>query len=131
MKRLNYSNITAVLRRIHQAALRSEKNGIPVAELLDQDRELRLKLQAQRLENQQRRDFIKTLGGIGLGASLMPMGNIAFAAAGPVNGQGDTRVAIVGRPENGASSDAIRLDLENLRSQHAHRWPYVFRQRFL
>ncbi|MCH8106419.1 MAG: hypothetical protein IIC58_13105, partial [Proteobacteria bacterium] len=55
MKRLNYSNITATIRRIHQATLRSKKTGIPIAELLDQDKELRLKLQAQRLEDKQRR----------------------------------------------------------------------------
>lgn len=96
MKTLNYSNITTAVRRIHQARLRSEKNGIPVSELLDQDKELRLQLQAQRVEDRQRRDFMKTLGGIGLGASLIPMGQLAFAAQGGVNGQGDTRVAIVG-----------------------------------
>jgi len=101
MKGMNYSNITALLRRIHQATLRSEKSGIPISELLGQDKELRIKLQAQRLEDKQRRDFLKTVGGIGLGASLMPMGNLAFAAQGDVNGQGDTRVAIVGAGSGG------------------------------
>jgi len=73
MKGLNYSNITALLRRIHQAALRSEKSGVLIGELLGQDKELRIKLQAERLEDKQRRDFMKTMGGIGMGAGLMPM----------------------------------------------------------
>ncbi len=101
MKKLNYSNITATIRRIHQATLRSKKTGIPIAELLDQDKELRLKLQAQRLEDKQRRDFMKTVAGIGLGAGLLPIGNLAFAAQGGVNGQGDTRVAIIGAGAGG------------------------------
>ncbi len=96
MKRMNYSNITATIRRIHQATLRSQKTGIPVPELLDQDKELRLKLQAERLEDKQRRDFMKTLGGIGLGAGLMPMANLAFAGQ-----QGDTSVAIIGAGSGG------------------------------
>ncbi len=94
MKRMNYSSITAAIRRIHQATLGSEKSGIPVTELLDQDKDLRRKLQAQRLEDKQRREFMKTIGGIGLGASLMPMGNIAFAAQGGVNGQGDSGTTV-------------------------------------
>ena len=101
MKKLNYSNITTTIRRIHQAILRSKDSGIPVNELLDQDKELRQKLQAQRLEDRQRREFIKTMGGIGLGASLMPMGNLAFAAKGGINGQGNTRVAIIGAGSGG------------------------------
>ncbi len=101
MKRMNYSNITAVIRRIHQATLRSGNTGIPIPELLDQDRDLRLKLQAQRLEDQQRRNFMKTIGGVGLGASLGTMGNMAFAANGSVNGQGDTRVAVIGAGSGG------------------------------
>ncbi len=105
MKRMNYSNITAAIRRIHQASLRSEQNGIPVPELLDQDKELRLKLHAQRLEDRQRRDFMKTVGGIGLGASLMPMGNLAFAA----NNQGDTKVAIIGAGAGGLIGDRALL----------------------
>ncbi len=61
---MNYSSITATIRCIHQATLGSKNSGIPVTELLDQDKDLRRKLQAQRLEDKQRREFIKTIGGI-------------------------------------------------------------------
>jgi monoamine oxidase len=97
MKGLNYSNLTAVLRRIHQASLKSEETGIPVDELLGQDRQLRQQLQHKRLEDKQRRDFMKTLGGIGLGASLMPMANTAMA----MGGQNDPEIAIIGAGAGG------------------------------
>lgn len=100
MKRMNYSSITAVLRRIHQATYNSRKSGVPVPELLDQDRELRLKLQAQRLEDKQRRDFMKTMGVIGIGAGL-GISNMALAAKSDTKGQGDTRVAIIGGGSGG------------------------------
>ena len=100
MKGLNYSNLTAVLRRIHQASLKSEETGIPVDELLGQDRQLRLQLQHKSLEDKQRRDFMKTMGGIGIGA-MLPMSNLAFAAQGGVNAQGDTTVAIIGAGAGG------------------------------
>ncbi len=125
MKGMNYSSLTAILRRIHQASLRSEKSGVPVKELLDQDRELRVQLQAQRVEDKQRREFIKTVGGIGLGASLMPMSNLAFGAP-----QGDTTVAIIGAGAGGLRT-AHRLDLDRLRSQHSYRRAHVFGQQFL
>lgn len=79
MKRLNYSNLTAVLRRMHQATLRSEKTGVPVRELLDQDKQLRQEFQDKRSEDQQRRNFIKSLGGLGLAAGMAPFSNLAHA----------------------------------------------------
>jgi monoamine oxidase len=88
MKTLNYSSITSTIRRIHAAARRSEQTGVPVDELLDQDRELRKRLQRQREEGRQRRDFLKAAGGLGLAAGLLP-----FAA--PVRAS-QPRIAIVG-----------------------------------
>lgn len=41
MKRLNYSTITSMIRRIHAAKQKSDATGVPIRELLDQDRELR------------------------------------------------------------------------------------------
>ncbi|MCP4874038.1 MAG: hypothetical protein GY896_01010 [Gammaproteobacteria bacterium] len=41
MKRMNYSSITSAIRKNHQAKSKSDASGLPVAELLDQDRELR------------------------------------------------------------------------------------------
>jgi len=41
MKRLNYTNLTSTIRRIHAAKERSEITGVPVDEILEQDRELR------------------------------------------------------------------------------------------
>ncbi len=61
MKSLNYSNITVVIRRIHQASIKSEKTGMPVDKVLAQDRELRQKINKQKLEDRQRRDFMKTM----------------------------------------------------------------------
>ena len=72
MKTLNYSSITSAIRRIHAAMRKSEQTGVPVGELLDQDRELRKRLQRQREEGRQRRDFLKAAGGLGLGAALLP-----------------------------------------------------------
>ena len=82
MKRMNYSSITSAIRRIHEAKRRSDSTGIPVKELLDQDRELRRKLLQEREARQQRRDFLKTAGGLGLGAAMMPFAQNAFAAGG-------------------------------------------------
>ena len=55
MKSLNYSSITAMIRRIHEAKRRSDETGIPARELLDRDRELRKKLLAERIEREERR----------------------------------------------------------------------------
>jgi monoamine oxidase len=79
MKRMNYSPITALLRRIHQAKAKSDATGIPVRELMDQDRELRKKLMREREEQKQRRDFLRAAGGIGLGAGMMSASPMAFA----------------------------------------------------
>ena len=68
MKNLNYSSITATIRRIHEAKRRSDETGIPVRELMDQDRELRKKLLTERIEREERRKFLRTAGGLGLGA---------------------------------------------------------------
>jgi hypothetical protein len=87
IKGLNYSNLSSLLHRIHQASLDSEKTGIPVSKLFDQDKELHSNLRKRHIEDQQRGDFIKTVGRLGLGASLMPMGNLTFAANDDVNGQ--------------------------------------------
>ena len=71
VKRLNYSSITSAIRRIHEAKKRSDETGIPVKELMDQDRELCKKLIQQREEHQQRRDFLKSVSGLGVGAGIM------------------------------------------------------------
>ena len=79
MNRMNYSSITALLRRIHQAKARSDATGIPVRELMDQDRELRKKLLREREAGKQRRDFLRAAGGLGLGAGMMSASPMAFA----------------------------------------------------
>jgi len=41
MKHMNYSSITAMLRRIHRAKAISDETGIPVRELIERHHELR------------------------------------------------------------------------------------------
>ncbi|MGD8351339.1 MAG: NAD(P)-binding protein, partial [Gammaproteobacteria bacterium] len=94
MKRLNYSTITSAIRRIHAAKKKSDATGIPIREVLDQDRELRKRLQQEREEKKQRREFLKTAAGLGLGAGLMPLTPPAFAASQP-------DIAIVGAGAGG------------------------------
>ena len=94
MKRLNYSTITSMIRRIHAAKQKSDATGVPIRELLDQDRELRKRLQKERVERKQRRDFLKTAGGLGLGAGLMSLNPPAFASSQP-------DIAIVGAGAGG------------------------------
>ncbi len=88
MKRMNYSSITSAIRRIHEAKRRSDATGIPVKELLDQDRELRRKLLREREAKRQRRDFIKAAGGLGLAAGLLPFAQPLRAS--------QHRIAIIG-----------------------------------
>jgi monoamine oxidase len=100
MKRMNYSTITSAIRRIHQAKSQSDASGVPIRELLEQDRELRKKLLHEREANKQRRDFLKAAGGIGLGAGMMSVAPAAFAAhSNGHNGQPD--IAIVGAGSGG------------------------------
>jgi monoamine oxidase len=94
MKHMNYSSITAMLRRIHRAKAISDETGVPVKELMEQDRELRKKLQQEREVASQRRDFLKTAGGLGLGASLMPLATHAASGSQP-------SIAIVGAGAGG------------------------------
>ena len=96
MKGLNYASLTATLRRIHAAKKQSDDTGIPVRELLERDRELRKQQLREREELRQRRDFLKTAGGIGLGASLLPFGQNAFA-----NNGSQPNIAIVGAGAGG------------------------------
>jgi monoamine oxidase len=98
MKRMNYSSITSAIRRIHEAKRRSDDSGIPVRELLEQDRELRRKLLQEREQQKQRRDFLKAVGGLGLGAAMMPFTQNAFAA--PAGGS-QPEIAIVGAGAGG------------------------------
>ena len=59
---------------------------------MDQDRELRKKLQQERALQKQRRDFMKSVGGLGLGAGLLAASPMAFA-----NGNNSQpEIAIVG-----------------------------------
>jgi monoamine oxidase len=99
MKGMNYSSLTATLRRIHQATAKSKRTGIPVKELLDQDRELRRNLQIERVESIERRDFLKSMGVIGLGAGLYGVGRgqPAFAAA----DKSQPEIAIIGAGPGG------------------------------
>ncbi len=90
MKNLNYSSITAMLRRIHRAKAIADETGVPVRELLDRDRELRRRLQREREAQRQRRDFLRAAGGLGLGAGLLANAPRAFA------NPGQPRIAIVG-----------------------------------
>lgn len=94
MKRLNYSTITSTIRRIHEAKKKSDATGIPIRELLDQDRELRKQLLKKRQEQKQRRDFLKAAGGLGLGAGLMSIKPLAMASSQP-------SIAIVGAGAGG------------------------------
>ncbi len=82
MKNLNYSSITAALRRIHRAKAKSDATGIPVKELLDQDRELRRKLAREREEQRQRRDFLRKAGGLSIGAGLLAAAPLATGSHG-------------------------------------------------
>ena len=101
MKRLNYSSITAAIRRIHAAKAKSDSTGIPIGELLEQDRELRKKLLREREENKQRREFLKAAGGLGLGAGLLSANSLAFANNGNGNGGNQPSIAIVGAGAGG------------------------------
>jgi len=99
MKRMNYSSITTAIRRIHEAKNRSDSSGIPVKELLEQDRELRRKLLQEREAKKQRREFLRAAGGLGLGAAMMPLTQNAFAAGG--GGSSQPEIAIVGAGAGG------------------------------
>jgi len=102
MNRMNYSPITALLRRIHQAKAKSDATGIPVRELMDQDRELRKKLVHEREVQKQRRDFLRAAGVIGLGAGVMSASPMAFANNGNGNGNSSQpEIAIVGAGAGG------------------------------
>ena len=102
MKGMNYSSITAMLRRIHRAKSISDETGIPVRELMEQDRELRKKLLQERKVAKQRRDFLKTAGGLGLGAGMMAMNSTAFAAKPqPTCTNSPTDIAIIGAGAGG------------------------------
>jgi monoamine oxidase len=100
MKRMNYSPITALLRRIHQAKAKSDTSGIPVRELMDQDRELRKKLMREREEQKQRRDFLRSAGGLGVGAGMISTSPMAFANKGGGNDKG-LNIAIIGAGAGG------------------------------
>ena len=97
MKRLNYSSITAAIRRIHAAKAKSDDSGIPAKELLEKDRELRKQLLRQREEKSQRREFLKAAGGLGLGAGLLSANSLAFAS----HGGSQPEIAIVGAGAGG------------------------------
>jgi monoamine oxidase len=99
MKGMNYSSLTATLRRIHQATSKSKSTGIPVKELLDQDRELRRNIQIERVESIERRDFLKSMGVIGLGAGLYGVGQGQSAFAAADNAQPE--IAIIGAGAGG------------------------------
>lgn len=100
MKHLNYSPLTALLRRIHRAKAQSDETGIPVKELMEQDRELRKRLQRERQLQKERRDFLRAAGGIGLGAGALSASPVAFANNGGGNNGGGNNnqpnIAIVG-----------------------------------
>jgi monoamine oxidase len=100
MKGMNYSSITAMLRRIHRAKSISDETGIPVRELIDRDRELRKKLLQEREVAKQRRDFLKTAGGLGLGAGMIAMNSPAFAGK-PTCTDNPTDIAIIGAGAGG------------------------------
>jgi len=97
---MNYSPITALLRRIHQAKAKSDATGVPVRELMDQDRELRKQLFREREAQKQRRDFLRTAGGVGLGAGMMSASPMAFANKGGGNDKG-LNIAIIGAGAGG------------------------------
>ncbi|MDH3534574.1 MAG: FAD-dependent oxidoreductase [Gammaproteobacteria bacterium] len=100
MKRMNYSAITSLLRRIHEARKRSDASGIPVQELLEQDRELRKRLLQEREIKKQRRDFLKAAGGLGFGAGMMSVNPLAFATHGG-GSHAQPEIAIVGAGAGG------------------------------
>ncbi len=108
MKRMNYSPITALLRRIHQAKAKSDVTGIPVRELMDQDRQLRKKLMREREEQKHRRRFLRAAGGVSLGAGIMSASPMAFANNSNGNGNGkgggsgeQPEIAIIGAGAGG------------------------------
>ena len=69
---------------------------------MDRDRELRKKLLHEREEKKQRRDFLKTAGGLGLGAGLMSASPLAFAGHSPGHGSSSQpKIAIIGAGAGG------------------------------
>jgi monoamine oxidase len=100
MSRMSYSPITALLRRIHKAKAKSDATGIPVRELMDQDKELRKQLFREREAQKQRRDFLRAAGGIGLGAGVMAASPMAFANNGGGNDK-NLNIAIIGAGAGG------------------------------
>ncbi|MCP4878125.1 MAG: FAD-dependent oxidoreductase, partial [Gammaproteobacteria bacterium] len=102
MKRMNYSSLTATIRRIHNATSQSKKTGIPVKEILDQDRELVRQLHNQRLENSERRKFLRSLGAIGAGVAMSGISHKS-EAINLLNGSSgnDPRIAIIGAGAGG------------------------------
>ena len=134
MKGLNYSSITTAIRRIHQAKKKSDANGVPIKELLDQDQELRQKLFREREEKKQRRDFLKAAGGLGLGAGLMSASPLAFAGHSHWPWLIQPKIAIIGAGAGGhahrAPADAVRYRLDHLRSQRPYRRAHVLEQQW-
>ncbi|MFT7461210.1 MAG: monoamine oxidase [Planctomycetota bacterium] len=114
MKHMNYSSITAAIRRIHRAKALSDEKGVPVKELLEQDKALRKKLVAEREEQKQRRDFMKTAGGLGLGAGMLSLSPGAFAAHSPGHAA-QPNIAIIGAGAGGLRT-AHRLQQYGLNS---------------
>lgn len=100
MKQMNYSPITALLRRIHRGKAISDETGIPVKELMDMDRELRKKLLREREATRQRREFLRAAGGLGLGAGLLSASPSALANNGGGNNN-QPEIAIVGAGAGG------------------------------
>ena len=98
MRRLSYSTITDLIRRIHEATARSKSTGQSVEEILEQDREHRARLSAEHRLQKERRAFLKSVGTGAAAAAAMPL--LAGAAPalnnGKKTGQYNPKIAVIG-----------------------------------
>ena len=72
MRRMSYSKLTDLLRRIHDATERSVLTGQSAQEILEEDREFRKKLRQEHLSRKGRRSMLKGMGAAVGAMSLSP-----------------------------------------------------------
>lgn len=102
MRRMSYSRLTEMLRRIHDAVANSKKTGQSPQEILERDREMRNKLNQEHRMLKERRSILK---GIGVGATTMALPAITMAAPtlnnGQKTGQRQPKIAVIGAGAGG------------------------------
>ncbi|AZQ12401.1 flavin monoamine oxidase family protein [Shewanella khirikhana] len=106
MRRMSYSKITDLIRRLHDVTDTAKRTGIPVKEVLEQDKAWRQQAAADHKLARERRTFLKGLGaGIGAGLTAGAMAPTAFAAPasnnGEKTGQSQAKIAVIGAGPGG------------------------------